>query len=326
MLNAAYSEAKQPTKKDGKVTTHKPLITIGITCFNAEDTIIRAINSAQKQDWDNYEILIVDDASDDASVKVIETAQKQDERIRLHKHSENLGYPSALNTIVKNAKGEYIAFIDDDDDHQADRITKQYRKISDFEQAHPDTPVLCYTHRKVCIDGIEKPESFVTAIGHCAPEPHGSMVADYVLWHKKEKGYSWGEFGSCTMIAPKKTLEEFGFDPNFRRCAEWDLAIRIALKGGYFISVDEALVIQHKTQTADKAGRKPLDYTLMLRKKHKAYLQKNHVYLGATLQAYARFYHFRNKYWKSRFCLALACLTSPTKILLDEVERRILKR
>ena len=59
------------------------------------------------------------------------------------------------------------------------------------------------------------------------------------------------------------------------------------LQGGDFIAVDEPLVIQHKTQTSDKAGRKPLDYALMLRKKHKKYLQKNHVYFGAILQAYS---------------------------------------
>ena len=102
---------------------------------------------------------------------------------------------------------------------------------------------------------------------------------------KKPKGI-WGSLGG-TMMAPKKVLQEFGFDPNFRRSAEWDLAIRVALQGGDFIAVDEPLVIQHKTQTSDKAGRKPLDYALMLRKKHKKYLQKNHVYFGAILQAYS---------------------------------------
>lgn len=78
----------------------------------------------------------------------------------------------------------------------------------------------------------------------------------------------------------KKVLKHYGFDPKFRRSAEWDLAIRVAYQGGYFIAVDQPLVIQHKTPTFDKAGRKPLDYALMLRKKHKAYLQKNKVYWG----------------------------------------------
>lgn len=99
-----------------------------------------------------------------------------------------------------------------------------------------------------------------------------------------------------------------------------------SLSRGYFIAVDQPLVIQHKTPTFDKAGRKPLDYALMLRKKHKAYLQKNKVYWGAIFQAYSRFYYFRGELWKSRACLALACLLAPNKILIDEVNRRIKKR
>jgi len=299
-----------------------PLITIGITCFNAEDTIARALESAGKQNWSNLEIIVVDDHSKDGSIQIIKEIQKKDNRIRLFCHEQNKGYPSALNTIVQHAKGEYIAFFDDDDDNETDRLSKQHKRLSLFQEEHPDDPVLCYAHRRVFVDGEEKPDAFVNAIGAKTPEPHGSMVADFILWHKKAKGYVWGEFGSGTMMAPKKVLQEFGFDPNFRRSAEWDLAVRVALQDGCFIAVDEPLVIQHKTQTSDKAGRKPLDYALMLRKKHRKYLQKNHVYLGAILQAYSRFYYFRGKPWKSRLCLALACLLSPTKIMADEIAKR----
>lgn len=300
-----------------------PLITIGITCFNAADTIARAIESAGKQDWPNFEIVVVDDDSDDNSVWVIEQLQKKNKKINLYFHDDNQGYPSALNTIIKNARGKYIAFFDDDDDHEADRLTKQYERILTFQKEHPAASAFCYSHRRVFVDGKEKPNAFVKAIGHKFPEPHGPMVADFLLWHKKAQGYTWGEFGSCTLMASKKVLEDFQFDPTFRRAAEWDLAIRFGLMGGYFISVDEPLVVQYKTQTSDKSGKKPLIYALMLRKKHQEYLQKNKVYLGAILQAYSRFYYFRNKPWRSRVCLALACLLSPTKIMADRFAKGV---
>ena len=184
--------------------TEYPLITIGITCFNAQDTIEKALESARNQDWPNFEIIIVDDASEDNSVKLIQKTQKQHERIYLYKHNNNCGYPSALNTIIKNAQGEYIAFFDDDDNHQENRLTKQYKRLIDFEKTHPDTPVLCYSHRAVFVDGQEKPEAFVKAIGHKSPEPSGSIVADFLLWNNKAKGYTWGEFGSGTMMASSR--------------------------------------------------------------------------------------------------------------------------
>lgn len=299
-----------------------PLITIGITCFNAEDKIARAIESAIKQDWPNFEIIVVDDYSTDNSIKSIEEMKHKNPKIRFFSNKENQGYPSALNTIIKHAQGKYIAFFDDDDDNETDRLSKQYRRLSLFQKKHPNTPVLCYTQRRVFIDGEERPDAFVNAIGACAPEPYGSKVANFLLWHERAKGYVWGEFGSCTMMAPAKILKKYGFDSKFRRSAEWDLAIRIALHGGYFIAVNEPLVIQNKTQTSDKAGRKPLDYALMLREKHKKYLQKNHVYLGAISLAYARFYYFREKRLKGMLWLALACLLSPTKIMVSEITKR----
>ena len=305
------------------MTSIFPLITIGITCFNAKDTIARALESANKQDYPNFEIIIVDDASKDSSVQIIKEMQKTNKKIKLFCHQENQGYPSALNTIIQHSKGEYIAFFDDDDDNEKHRLTKQYKRISNFEKQHNKNPIICYSHRRVFVDNQEKPEAFVKAIGHKNPEPHGTMVADFLLWHKKDKHYIWGEFGSCTMMASKKLLEKFKFDPNFKRCAEWDLAIRVAFQNGYFIAVNEPLVIQHKTQTTDKAGKKPLDYALMLRNKHKKYLQNNYVYLGSILQSYSRFYYFRVKMWKSKLYLALACLLSPSKIMVNEIKKRL---
>lgn len=301
----------------------QPLITIGITCFNAGDTIARTVESALKQDWPNFEIIIVDDYSTDNSVETIKAIQKKCKKVRLFYHEKNLGYPSALNTIIKHAQGEYVAFFDDDDDNETDRLTKQYKRLSQFHELRPQAPVLCYTHRRVFIDRKEKYDGFVKAIGYKSPEPHGAMVADFLLWHKKTEGYIWGEFGSCTLMASKKTLLKFGFDPNFRRCAEWDLAVRVALENGYFIAVDEPLVIQHKTPTPDKSGKKPLTYALMLRKKHRKFLQQKHVYLGSILLAYSRFYYFRGKLWISRLCLIFACLSSPTKIMTHKSDKRL---
>ena len=48
-----------------------PLITIGITCYNAEKTIRRAVDSALSQDWPNYEVIVVDDGSTDNSLKIL---------------------------------------------------------------------------------------------------------------------------------------------------------------------------------------------------------------------------------------------------------------
>ena len=98
------------------------LVTIGITCFNAEETIKRAIRSALGQDWQNIEILVVDDCSTDSSVEIITKAITNDSRARLIKHVKNCGPAGARNTILDQACGEFIAFFDDDDESMPGRI------------------------------------------------------------------------------------------------------------------------------------------------------------------------------------------------------------
>ena len=86
------------------------LVTIGITCFNARDTIGRAIASAQAQDWPAIEIVVVDDRSSDGSPDAVRALAECDHRIRLIVHERNGGTAVARNTVLANANGEFIAF------------------------------------------------------------------------------------------------------------------------------------------------------------------------------------------------------------------------
>ena len=303
-----------------EAANNSPLITIGVTCFNAEDTITRAIKSAQNQNWPNFEIVIVDDASTDNSIEIIEGMQKQDRRISLHRHHENQGVAAARNTIIQHAKGEYTAFFDDDDESIPERLSKQYHRLSSFEQKHPDKPVLCYCHRYVFKDGKT---SIYRSVGSHPPEPHGEMVADFLLWDKKQKGYDLqGDLGTGVMMASRGLLQEFPFDPEFRRAEDWDIAIRIALKGGYFISVDESLVNQYVTETDDKASTVVRDCLLMLLKKNKKYLQERKMYFLAIVYMFVRVYHYRRQFIKKYIFLILACLLAPKKIMLGKIAKK----
>ena len=94
---------------------NRPLVTIGIPCFNAEDTIKRAIKCALTQDWPNIEVIIVDDCSTDKSCQIIKKIISQNPRARLIIHDNNKGPGAVRSLILSEAKGEYIAFFDDDD-------------------------------------------------------------------------------------------------------------------------------------------------------------------------------------------------------------------
>lgn len=285
-----------------------PLITIGITCYNAADTISRAIESAIKQDWPNFEIIAVDDCSTDDSLDYI-AKFLEITNMKIIRHEVNQGYPSALNTILSNSNGEFIAFFDDDDQSAPTRLTQQFKHITKYEDNYKVDKVICYSRREIK-KGQEKFLSTLP-IGYEGLGPYGDSIANFILLQQKISGYSWGEFGSCTMMARTKTFKEVGlFDPSFRRCAEWDFAIRAGFKGASFSSVADPLITQYITAGMDKSGNASLRYMLKLREKYKPYLISRRGYLSSICLAYVRFYWGKNKL-KYYFYLFLAILCYP---------------
>jgi glycosyltransferase involved in cell wall biosynthesis len=282
----------------------QPVITIAITCYNAEDTIQRALESALAQTWTAREILIVDDGSTDRSGTVLDELERTHDEIRLIRHGSNRGVSGARNTLLTHASGTFIAFFDDDDESASDRLEQQYRRLSDYESAHGAATVLCYSNRAVVPAGTLRPTSTRVGIGRLPPVPSGPMVADYVLGLFKDDGrHSWGMLGSGTLMARAEALRGFGgFDTEFRRCTDRDLAIRAALRGAHFISVDAPLVTQYLTPTADKAGNAELRYRLLLVKKYKGYLKEKRSYVGAWCYMHARFCSGRQ--WRRLWYLA----------------------
>lgn len=285
----------------------QPLITIGMTCHNAADTIERALESAQAQEWDNKEIVIVDDYSTDNSVDVIKRFIENNSNIRLIRHDVNKGFPSALNSILSVAKGDFVTFFDDDDYSYPNRLEEQFKRITEY--GHSDF-VLCYTNREVVRLGETKVDHIGKAIGRKSPEPHGEMVARKLLIGKGDNGYVFGLFGSCGLMAAKKTFDRIGeFDPAFFRGAEHDYAVRAAFLGCYFISVNSPLLRQYKTVGVQKSGKRPLLALLQLRRKHKGYLQECRLYWYSLLMAHATFHNNLGQRIRFRLYRDMAKLT-----------------
>lgn len=96
----------------------KEPVTIAIPLYNAEKYIEKSLESALGQTYDNIEILIVNDASTDNSVNIVEGISKSHPRggcIRLIHHEGNKGVAMARNTLLDNAKGDFLYFLDSDD-------------------------------------------------------------------------------------------------------------------------------------------------------------------------------------------------------------------
>lgn len=91
------------------------LVSIIMPAYNAESYIASAIDSILNQSYQNWELLVVNDASADTTGKIVQEIQKKDPRITLLTNAANMGIAGSRNVALENAKGRFIAFLDSDD-------------------------------------------------------------------------------------------------------------------------------------------------------------------------------------------------------------------
>jgi glycosyltransferase involved in cell wall biosynthesis len=305
-----------------------PLVTIGITCFNAADTVERAVKSALAQDWPNFELVIVDDSSTDGSTNVVMATIANESRARLIRHSDNLGTGAARNTILSAARGDFIAFFDDDDESLPGRISGQVKTLCAHEELSGARLVACYA------SGIRRyPNGYtmdLPAIGSRGEEiPKGAGIADYLLTHRRRTGWFYGSgTPACSLLARRSTLAAAGgFDPALRRVQDGDLAIRLALMGGHFVGTPQILFVQYSTSAADKSPERLQEAHQYLVWKHKTYLESIGRYEYAKRWQRLRYLHFSRRYDRflsEFFALWVRYPIAATRHILATGPRRLL--
>lgn len=103
---------------DGGTAAYEPLLSIIMPCYNVRRYLDAVLESLWAQPFESWELIAVDDASTDGTAKVLERAAQQDARVRLVRHERNHGAAAARNTGLAYARGEYIWFLDPDDDFE----------------------------------------------------------------------------------------------------------------------------------------------------------------------------------------------------------------
>jgi glycosyltransferase involved in cell wall biosynthesis len=288
-----------------------PLITIGLTCYNAADTILLALRGALAQDWPATEIIVVDDCSSDDSAAIVGKALADVPRARLIRHAINRGTAAARNTILADAKGEFVAFFDDDDESLPERVSLQYETLREYEKTSGTGLIACYA------SGLRRyPNGYelrMPAIGSRAEVPKGEAVADYLLFNARRDGVFYGSgTPTCALMARLSTFRAVGgFDDSLRRAEDIDFAVRLALAGGHFIGCPQQLFLQHATVASDKTPGKNLEAELHLIEKHAGYLKRRHRYGYARDWFRIRYYHFSGQRLKFLAALVAFLLHNP---------------
>ena len=214
-----------------------PHISCVIPTYNQAHYLITAIQSALEQTYHNFEIILVDDGSTDQTPVV---AQNYADQVR-YIWQENQGLAAARNTGVLQARGEYVAFLDSDDQWLPDLLEKMVHLT--LEQ--PGAGVYFCGWGYMDADGRELPQ---VNNPHIPPDlVYGSLLrANFI--------------NACGVLLHRKSALKIGlFDPTFRRLQDWEFWLRLAHAGRRFIGTPDPLVlyrVHNSSLSADSEGGK----------------------------------------------------------------------
>jgi len=108
------------------------MVSVIIPCYNAQETIASALDSVLSQTYEKYEIVIVDDGSTDNSRQIIQNYTENNSQVDIvYIHQVNSGPSQARNKGVQKAKGEFIAFLDADDEWHPEKLKIQVQYLKE---------------------------------------------------------------------------------------------------------------------------------------------------------------------------------------------------
>ena len=200
-----------------------PAVSIVVTCYNYGKYLSDCISSVLAQAYDDYEIIIVNDGSTDDSHEVVQPFLS-DPRIR-YIHQENAGQANAKNTGTRNAKGQFIAFLDADDQWHSTKLEKQIPLFED-----PKVGVVYSRARYIDERGRDLD---LTLTGKYL-QPRAGRATNSLIFD------NFIPFSSS--VVRRECLEQYGsFDESIYMGIDWDLWLRISTKYD-FAYVDEPLL------------------------------------------------------------------------------------
>ena len=217
-----------------------PVVSVVVPTYNRLERLERAIESVLNQRFEDLELIVVDDRSVENVEAVVEGFD--DPRVRYLAHDTNRGVSAARNTGIEASRGEYIAFLDDDDEWLPHKLNRQVECL----EGRSDEWVVVYCDSRAVRHGASKHLrrllSDLLPVGSRSMQPEGGaeliplvLAMDLSL-----------TAGSALVVRRDAIKYVEGFDERYQCYEDLDLLIRL-LRIGKLAFVDEPLVVRHES-------------------------------------------------------------------------------
>lgn len=225
-----------------KRNTNK-LVSIIIPTYKGNTFLKRAINSALSQSYSNIEVIVVDDNNPDTQDRLeterVMGAFIDNPMVRYIKHEKNKNGSAARNTGVKNSKGEYLAFLDDDDELLPSKIESMVSRLEDL----PLEWGAAYSNYEVIRPNGQRL--------HYGEKKEGALLKDALMRNLMIAA------GSNLLVRKSVFNELNGFDESFKRNQDLEFLVRL-LKEYKIAYVDNLGLIVHQQIKISHADFKEL--------------------------------------------------------------------
>jgi glycosyltransferase involved in cell wall biosynthesis len=234
-----------------------PLVSVIIPTYNTAQYIAEAVESALAQTYPNLEIIVVDDGSTDNTRDVLAPYQVRQygSKTFCYIWQENQERAHTRNNGIRQAQGEWIAFLDSDDIWQPDKIALQMAAL----QAHPEAVLAYGVALNVTME--RQPVKFWGSIYSCGqPDPSGTAQPQ-VQQPGSEMLYGTPLMPSV-VIANRTAMLEVGlFDPQATPVEDWELWLRLA-RLGTFIFIPQVVCEYRAFSTERELKKRATDHNL----------------------------------------------------------------
>jgi glycosyltransferase involved in cell wall biosynthesis len=199
----------------------QPLISVIIANYNNEPYLAECIDSVLEQTYSNLEIIIVDDASTDGSIRLIGEYVSGDPRIRLIRNDRNRGIQNVRNQGIAAARGEYITTLDGDDVfYSKDKLQQEMRVVN----VHADSDVIAFSDVML----INERSAAKGRVSRSMPIIEGDIFNQI---------FTRSCFIPRDFLLKKTMLDAVGgYDPEIPIYEDWDLKIRLARRYPFYFS------------------------------------------------------------------------------------------
>lgn len=206
---------------------------IVIPAYNASKSIVTTLDCVKAQTYRNFEVIIVDDKSADAAelAQVVRSERYQGLDIKLELSEVKLNGAGARNKGIELAEGDFISFLDADDEWREDKLQVAHDTIAKLE-AQGKSHYLIFSQVNIHQDG-----NFLKVMP-MQPPGKGETVAEYLFG-------CYGFIQTSTIVLKREDAEKIRFDARYIRHQDYDFCIRADRMGYDFVMIDQPLTTYH---------------------------------------------------------------------------------